>query len=102
MKTASVQHSPRPSLRWGYLQLNMEIQRRSVALAVRRVDQNLEVLNQPPPPAAPGRTRRTARPHGRPESCARHSTTFASQNNFMSVWLNFIETKMQIMAKWVR
>ncbi len=36
------------------LRLNLEIQRRAVAIAVRRVDKTLEDLNQPPEPVAPG------------------------------------------------
>jgi hypothetical protein len=36
------------------LRVNLEIQRRAVAIAIRRVDQTREALNRPVPPTAPG------------------------------------------------
>ena len=43
------------------LQTNLEIQRRAVAISIRRVDLTRENLSQPKPPAAPGEPPATVR-----------------------------------------
>lgn len=87
------------------LERNLEIQRRAVVIAVRRVDQTREMLNKPPEPA-PATMPGTVTP-----SAAQFSPTAAqnllyalsdlrnAQNNFMSVWLNHHAQRMILMRE---
>lgn len=74
------------------LEINLEIQRRAVVIAARRVDQTREVLNQPPDVAA-GQAQQLG-PTAALNLLTALSDLRNSQNNFMSVWLNYYGTRM--------
>ncbi len=82
-----------------YLETNLEIQRRAVAIAIRRVDQTREVLNEPPPPVQPGEPASQLGPTAALNLMTALSDLRSSQNNFMSVWLNYYSTRMQLMRE---
>jgi hypothetical protein len=76
------------------LETNMEIQRRAVVIAVRRVDKTREDLNKPPAPVQPGMPVEALGPTvGQNLIFALNDLTNA-QNNLMSVVLNYYETRM--------
>jgi outer membrane protein TolC len=82
------------------LQINMEIQRRAVVIAIRRVDKTREDLNKPPAPAkptTPGQAAEQVESLG-PTVAVNLITALndlqAAQNTFMSVVLNHYETRM--------
>ena len=82
------------------LEANMEIQRRSVIIAVRRVDQTRESLNEPPGPTPVGQTAQT----GLGETAALRvlqslADLRSTQDNFMSVWLAYYATRMSILRE---
>ena len=72
------------------LELNLEIQRRAVDIAIRRVEVTEEKLQEPPNPDDPSRFG--------PTDVQNLSSALAdlrnSQNNLMSVWLNYYSTRM--------
>ncbi len=82
------------------LQINMEIQRRAVVIAIRRVDKTREDLNKPPAPARPTTPGQPAEPVETlgPTVAVNLITALndlqAAQNTFMSVVLNHYETRM--------
>ena len=79
------------------LRLNLEIQRRAVVIAIRRVDGTQQSLEEPLPVPVPGELA--------PERGATTAQQLLSaledlrntQNNFMSVWLNYYATRMALM-----
>jgi len=75
-------------------ELNLEIQRRAVVIAIRRVDQTREVLNKPPE----GETAELG-PTAALNLTSALSDLRSAQNNFMSVWLNFLATRMTLMRE---
>jgi hypothetical protein len=76
------------------LETNMEIQRRAVIIAVRRVDKTREDLNKPPAPVEPGMPVEALGPTvGQNLIFALNDLTNA-QNNLMSVVLNYYENRM--------
>jgi hypothetical protein len=75
---------------------NLEIQRRAVVIAVRRVDQTREVLNQPPQVAAAGEASAALGPTAAQNLLTALSDVRNTQNNFMSVWLNYYATRMTL------
>ena len=75
------------------LETNLEIQRRAVAIAIRRVDLTRENLSQPKPPAAPA-NRRQFGDTAALDLLTALSDLRSTQNNFMSVWLNYYGTRM--------
>jgi hypothetical protein len=77
----------------------MEIQRRSVAIAIRRVDQTREVLNEPPPPPQPGQPVVQLGPTAALNLLTALNDFQSSQNNFMSVWLNYYATRMRLVRE---
>jgi hypothetical protein len=77
--------------------VNLEIQRRAVAIAIRRVDQTRETLNKPVPPAAPGGPPAQFGPTAAQNLLSAVSALSDAQNNFMSVWLRYEATRMQLM-----
>ena len=79
------------------LRVNLEIQRRAVAIAIRRVDQTREVLNQPPPPTQPGQAAAQLGPTAAVNLLTALSDLRSSQNNFMSVYLNYYAARMTLM-----
>jgi outer membrane protein TolC len=82
-----------------YLQANLEIQRRAVAIAIRRVDETRENLNQPVPPAQPGQPPVQFGPTAALNLLTALSDLRSSQNAFMSVWLNFYASRMTLMRE---
>lgn len=79
------------------LRLNLEIQRRAVVIAIRRVDATQQELEEPLPVPVPGQPA--------PQRGATTAQNLLSaledlrntQNNFMSVWLNYYATRMALM-----
>ena len=70
------------------LRENLEIQRRAVAFAVRRVDETRERLNEPPPVGQPRQLPPVF------DLLTALSDLRNTQNNFMSVWLNYYAARM--------
>jgi outer membrane protein TolC len=70
------------------LQTNLEIQRRAVAISIRRVDLTRENLSAPRPPGE------TLGPTAALDLLNALSDLRNTQNNFMSVWLNHYATRM--------
>jgi outer membrane protein TolC len=79
------------------LRLNLEIQRRAVVIAVRRVDQTQESLSKPPEPVKPGEPAAQLGPTAAQNLLTALSDLRNSQNNFMSVWLNYYARRMTLM-----
>jgi hypothetical protein len=77
------------------LEINMEIQRRAVAIAVRRVDQSREVLNQPPGPVAPGQPPSSLGPTAAQNLLSALQSLSDAQNAFMSVWLQYYSNRLE-------
>jgi hypothetical protein len=93
----SVQETLRQLLRNLELdKVNLEIQRRAVAIAIRRVDETREVLNQPPPPPQPGQAAGQLGPNAALNLLTALSDLSTSQNNLMSVWLDYYATRMRL------
>jgi hypothetical protein len=78
------------------LRVNLEIQRRAVAIAIRRVDQTREALNRPVPPTAPGQTPQALGPTAAQNLLFALSDLRNTQNNLMSVWLNYLASRMRL------
>lgn len=78
------------------LQVNLEIQRRAVAIAIRRVDQTRESLNRPVPPAAPGQPPAAFGPTVAQDLLFALSDLANAQNAMLSVWLGYQATKMRL------
>ena len=78
--------------------MNLEIQRRAVVIAIRRVDQTREELNKPPEPTATGEPGAFS-PTTALNLLTALSDLRSSQNNFMSVWLNYQAARMTLMRE---
>ena len=78
------------------LRVNLEIQRRAVAIAIRRVDKTREDLNAPVPPPAPGQRPAQFGPTSATSLLTALSDLRNTQNNFMSVWLNYHAARMRL------
>jgi len=76
------------------LRLNLEIQRRAVAIAIRRVDQTREVLNEPPEGAEA-----ELGPTASLNLISALSDLRSAQDNFMSVWINYLAGRMTLMRE---
>lgn len=76
------------------LRVNLEIQRRAVAIAIRRVDQTREALNRPVPPTVPGQAPQALGPTAAQNLLFALSDLRNTQNNLMSVWLNRLAARM--------
>ena len=76
------------------LRLNLEIQRRAVAISIRRVDLTREELNEPVPPPEPGQPAAQFGPTAALNLLGALSDLRSTQNNFMSVWLNYYANRM--------
>jgi hypothetical protein len=81
------------------LDRNLEIQRRAVVIAVRRVDQTRELLNKPPEPVVPGGTAVQFSPTAAQNLLLALSDLRNAQNNFMSVYLNHHAQRMILMRE---
>ena len=79
------------------LRVNLEIQRRAVAISIRRVDQTRENFNKPTPPAQPGQPVAQFGPTAALNLLTALSDLRSSQNNFMSVWLNYHAGRMRLL-----
>jgi hypothetical protein len=77
------------------LKTNLEIQRRAVAIAVRRVDKTREDLSQPPAVTAPGQPAAQLGPTASLNLLNAISDLRNAQNNFMSVWITYYSERMQ-------
>ena len=79
------------------LEENLEIQRRAVNIAIDRVDQTREELNKPVPPPLPGD------PLPFQPTATNNLTALSdlrnTQNNFLSVWLNYYASRMVLMRE---
>ena len=78
------------------LRVNLEIQRRAVAIAIRRVDETREALGEPPPPPQPGEGVTQLGPTAALNLLTALSDLRNSQNNFQSVWLNYYASRLQL------
>jgi hypothetical protein len=81
------------------LEINLEIQRRAVIIATRRVDQTREVLSRPPDPVAPGVAAVGLGPTAALNLLTALNDLQSTQNNFMSVWLNHYSARMGLMRE---
>jgi hypothetical protein len=79
------------------LRINLEIQRRAVAISIRRVDQTRENFNKPTPPPLPGQKITQFGPTAALNLLTALSDLRSSQNNFMSVWLNYHAGRMRLL-----
>jgi hypothetical protein len=75
---------------------NLEIQRRAMAIAIRRVDERRENLNKPVAPAAPGAAPAQFGPTAARDLLDALSDLRSVQNNVMSVWLAYYGAHMQL------
>ncbi|RMF44055.1 MAG: hypothetical protein D6753_03525 [Planctomycetota bacterium] len=75
--------------------LQLEIQRRAVSIALRRVEQTQLALLAPPPPVPPG-----ARPQINPTTAINllgaQSSLQSSQNSFLSAWLDYYAARLRL------
>ncbi|MCA9201327.1 MAG: hypothetical protein KDA87_27490, partial [Planctomycetales bacterium] len=78
------------------LELNLEIQRRAVVIAIRRVDLTREDLAEPTPPPEPGQPATQLGPTAAVNLLTALSDLRSTQNNFMSVWLNYYANRMRL------
>ncbi|MEX2288586.1 MAG: hypothetical protein WD648_15925 [Planctomycetaceae bacterium] len=78
------------------LAVSLEIQRRAVAIAIRRVDQTRETLNAPVPAALPGQPPQALGPTSAQNLLFALSDLRNTQNNLMSVWLNYLAARMRL------
>ena len=76
--------------------VNLEIQRRAAIIAIRRVDQTREVLNQPPPPPQPAQTTGQLGPTAVTNLMTAFNDLGQTQSNLMSIWLNYYATRMSL------
>lgn len=78
------------------LRNNLEIQRRAMAIAIRRVDLARENLNKPVPAAAPGGAPQQFGPTAARDLLDALSDLRSVQNNVMSVWLAYYASHMTL------
>jgi hypothetical protein len=76
------------------LDVNLEIQRRAVVIAIRRVDKTREDLNKPPAPVQPGQQVESLGPTVSQNLIFALNDLQSAQNNFVSVVLNHYENRM--------
>lgn len=79
------------------LETNLEIQRRAVVISIRRVDETRETLNEPSPAPQPGQAPSQFGPTAATNLLTALSDLRSTQNNFMSVWLNYYAERMLLM-----
>jgi hypothetical protein len=76
--------------------VNLEIQRRAVVIAVRRVDLTQEELNRPTAPPEPGEPASQLGPTAATNLLTALSDVRNAQNNFLSVYLNYYADQMRL------
>lgn len=81
----------------GRLRTNLEIQRRALAISIRRVDQTLEDLNRPAQASKPGEAPPQLGPTLAQNLLRALSDLRNTQDNFMSVWLNYESARINLM-----
>jgi hypothetical protein len=81
------------------LRINLEIQRRAVAIAIRRVDQTREILNKPAPPTPAGQTPAQLGPTAALNLLTALSDLRNTENNFISIWINFWADRMRLLRE---
>ncbi len=77
------------------LRQNLEIQRRAVTIAMRRVDQTQLELTQPRPPAQPG-VRPAINPTTAINLLSAQSSLQNTQNAFLATWLSYYANRMRL------
>ncbi|HEX5443454.1 MAG TPA: hypothetical protein VFW87_06485 [Pirellulales bacterium] len=77
-------------------EINFEIQRQAARIAIRRVDQTREALNQPPPPVQLGQVPTSLGPTAATSLLTALQALSDSQNNFMSAWLQHYDERIQL------
>lgn len=75
--------------------LQLEIQRRAVSIALRRVEQTQLALLTPPPPVAPG-ARAQINPTTAINLLGAQSSLQNSQNSFLAAWLNYYAARLRL------
>jgi hypothetical protein len=76
---------------------NLEFQRQSMIIALRAFDNTRLRLRQPPPPTVPGEVAQVQfGPTVARDLLGALSDLLSAQNNFMSVWLQYETTRMQL------
>lgn len=75
---------------------NLEIQRRALAIAIRRVDQTLEDLNKPFAPTQPGQAPQQLSPTLAQNLLRALSDFRNTQDNFLSVWMNYEAARLNL------
>ncbi len=78
------------------LRESLEIQRRAVAIAIRRVDMTRAELYAPVRPPQPGQRAAQFGPTAAINLLSAQSALRDTQNAFMGVWLNYYATKMRL------
>jgi hypothetical protein len=97
----SIQESLRQSLRSLELEkTELEIHRRAVAIAIRRLDQVRDIISQPPPTpkagAAPDTQAKQLGPTTTDDLMSALLDLTQSQNDLMSVWMAYYSTRMAL------
>ena len=75
---------------------NLEIQRRAVAIALRRVDQTRAQLYAPVPPPRPGQRTAPFGPTAARDMVSALGSLLNTQNSFLRVWLNYYAARMRL------
>ncbi len=78
------------------LRENLEIQRRAVAIAIRRVDLTRAALYAPVVPPQPGQRAAQFGPTAAFDLLSAQSALRDTQNSFLSVWLNYYAARMRL------
>lgn len=78
------------------LKTNLEIQRRAVAIAIRRVDATRAELDEPVPPPQPGQRANQFGPTSAFNLLSAQSALQDTQNAFLAAWLNYYAAKMRL------
>jgi len=78
------------------LRMNLEIQRRAVAIAIRRVHMTRLQLDAPVPPPQLGRRPAQFGPSASRQLLQSQASLRNTQNRFMSAWLNYYAAKMRL------
>jgi outer membrane protein TolC len=81
------------------LRINLEIQRRAVAIAIRRVDQTRELLSKPAPPTPAGATPTQLGPTAALNLLTALSDLRNTENNFISIWINYWADRMRLLRE---
>lgn len=81
------------------LRINLEIQRRAVAIAIRRVDQTREILNKPAPPTPAGQTPTQLGPTAALNLLTALSDLRNTENNFISIWINYWADRIRLLRE---